>query len=206
MGSLPLRKRELSWTDLLARPEGERWELIDGEPFAMSPATTRHQFIVTQLGRQLANHFHGKKCRLWLAPMAVKLTDHDVVEPDLFVVCDPRQVKRTHIEGAPTLVIEILSESTLRHDRVRKFGLYELHGVKEYWIIHPYPSLLEVYVLSRGRFRLAGGYEKHEVPRSRAFPDLKLDLGDVFSFPIEPGEEIQMLRESLPPYAATREQ
>jgi Uma2 family endonuclease len=134
--------------------------------------------------------------------MAVKLSDHDVVEPDLFVVCDPGQVKRLHIEGPPALIVEVLSDSTLRHDRVTKFRLYEQAGVKEYWLIHPYPSLLEVYVLSRGRYRLHGGCERHEKPKSPSFPDLDVDLGAVFGFPLEPGEAATMVHESVPPYAA----
>jgi Uma2 family endonuclease len=202
MSALPAVKRGYSWADYLAWPESERWEIIGGEAFGMSPAPlSRHQFIVGRLAAQWFAFLDRKPCELWLAPMAVRLSDQDVVEPDLFVVCDPRQVKRTHIEGPPALVVEVLSERTMRHDRVRKYRLYERCGVREYWVVQPYPSLVEVYLLVDGHYRLDGGYEKHDVFRSPSFPALRLDLGLVFAFALEPGEDVSMLQESTPPYA-----
>ncbi len=206
MAGLPLYKQKRStWSDYLTWAEGERWEIVDGEVFDMSPTPlSRHQWVADRLHSRLVDFFEGKRCRLWFAPMAVKLSEEDVVEPDLFAVCNPRQIKRTHIEGPPALVIEILSESSYRHDRVTKRRLYERHGVKEYWIIQPHPALIEVNVLRNGKYELHGGYEKHETLRSPTFRGLRLPLKGVFDFPLEPGEEVQMVRESTPPYATRR--
>jgi Uma2 family endonuclease len=200
------RRKGYTWEDYLSWPEGERWEIVGGEAVDMSPTpTSRHQIVAMALGRQIANFLEGRKCRALMAPMAVRLSASDVVEPDILVVCEPKQIKRTHIEGAPTLAVEILSDRTLRHDRVTKLELYERFGVREYWIVHPYPSLVEVYVLEGGRYRQHGGYEKHETLRSPTFPKLAIDLRRVFDFPFEPGEEkIRMVREGRPPYVARR--
>jgi Uma2 family endonuclease len=206
MAGAPLHKRQrFTWADLLTWPDDERWEIIGGEAFDMSPPpSSRHPIVSMRLGVELAGYFRGKRCQPYAAPFSVKLADEDVVQPDLFVICSPRQIKRTHIEGAPKLVIEILSESTQRHDRVTKYRLYEKHGVKEYWLVQPYPSLVEVYVLRRGKYELHGGYEKHETLRSPTFRGLRVPLKGVFDFPLEPGEEVQTVRESTPPYPARR--
>jgi len=70
------------------------------------------------------------KCPVYPAPMDLKLSDRDVVQPDILVVCDPKQIKKTHVEGPPFLLIEILSFSTLLHDRGRKLELYARSGVQ----------------------------------------------------------------------------
>lgn len=206
MDTYPIQNQQnFTWTDYQSWPEGERWEIVGGEAFGMSPTpTSRHQFISMRLSGMFDRVFRGTGCQPFAAPMAVKLSEHDVVEPDLFVVCNPQQIKPTHIEGSPTLVVEILSESSLRHDRIRKLRLYERSGVSEYWLITPYPSLVEVYVLKDRLFHLDTGYEKHETLVSPTFPELHVDLSDIFDFPIEPGEEVVMIRESIPPYAAVR--
>jgi Uma2 family endonuclease len=110
-------------------------------------------------------------------------------------------MKRTHVEGAPALAIEILSESTALYDRTRKLRLYERSGVGEIWLVTPYPWLVEVLRLDGESYRLAGTYTKTDRLTSPTFPDLVVDLARVFDFPLEPGEEIQMVREGHPPYA-----
>jgi Uma2 family endonuclease len=168
----------------------------------MTPApTTRHQRILHELDRQLGNHFAGKPCQGFPAPTDVRLSDEDVVQPDLVVVCQPEKVKATHIAGAPTLVVEILSPSTATFDRVRKLALYARSGVREVWLITPYPWLAEVLVLDGDGYRLACACEKGDILRSEAFPDLKIRTDDIFSYPIDPNEQVEMVREGRPPYA-----
>jgi len=189
---LPLKKLEqrFTWADYQSWPDDERWEIIGGQPFAMSPSpTTRHQHISGQLSLSLTLHFRGKKCRPFAAPMDVKLSDEDVVQPDLLVVCNPSQIRRTHIEGAPRLVVEILSPDSILHDRMRKTALYARAGVRELWLVTPFPSLIEVFQLKRGAYRLEAAYPKEQELVSPTFPDLKIKLADVFDFPLEPGEE-----------------
>jgi len=121
--------------------------------------------------------------------MDVKLSDMDVVQPDVLVVCHPEQFKRTHIEGAPTLVIEILSDSSEQHDRGIKMRLYAVHGVPEVWLVKPYPSIVEVYRLDGRSYRLIETYVPPGNLSSPGFPKLKLKLKDIFEFPLELDEE-----------------
>lgn len=166
----------------------------------MSPAPTpRHQDIVLSLGEQLKRQFKGKNCKPYISPIDVKLSDLDIVQPDLIVVCDPAQVKRTHIEGAPKLAIEILSPISTTHDRLRKTRLYERAGVTEYWIVTPWPSLVEVFVLDGKSYRLHGVFGKDETLTSPTFPDLKLVLDPIFDFPLEPDEQPPAVREPPAP-------
>lgn len=190
-----------AWDDYRTWPDDQRWEIIGGEAFAMSPAPSlRHQSISAELTAQCQAHFRGKECRVFAAPTDVKLSEEDVVQPDLLVVCDRNKMRGTHIEGAPALVTEILSSSTAAFDRVRKMRLYARSGVKEVWLITPYPWLAEVYVLDGDSYRLAQSCEKNDTLTSAVFPGLTVDLQSVFDFPIEPDEEIQMVKEGRPPY------
>jgi len=192
-----------TWSDYRAWPDDERWEIVGGEAYDMSPAPlTRHQLIVSEIHLQVATFLKGHKCKALVAPIDVKLSDEDIVQPDLLVVCDPAQIQRTHIEGAPALVVEVLYESSLFHDRVRKMGLYARFGVREYWIVTPYPHLIEVYELADDAYKLRGGYTKGDKLVSPSFPELTLDLDRVFDFPLAPGEAVKMVKEGRPPYAA----
>lgn len=167
-----------------------------------SPAD-RHQVLCANLAAAMVPFFRDGPCRVLVAPMDVKLSEEDVVQPDLLVVCDPAQFKG-HIEGPPTLVVEILSPSTERHDRVRKLRLYARYGVSEYWIARPHPAVLEVLTLDAGSYRVHATYDATDTLESPAFPGLKLPLHDVFDLPIPPEERVQEIRESHPPYAHPR--
>lgn len=193
------RDLPFTWDDYRSWDDGQRWELIDGEAYAMSPAPrTRHQVVVTQLAIQLGTLLKGKRCQPFVAPVDVRLSDVDVVQPDLVVVCDPAQVKPTHIEGAPTLVVEVLSPSTALYDRKLKMRLYAASGVQEVWLVTPYPWLVEVYVLDGATYRLIHSLSKNDTLRSPTLPELTLGLASVFDFPLESGEEPPIAREPPP--------
>ena len=193
-----------TWAEYRTWSDDQRWEIIGGEAHAMSPSpTVRHQMVQTKLGRRLDEFFDGKPCRAIVSPMDVKLSDTDVVQPDVLVICDPQQIKLTHIEGAPALVVEILSESSALRDRTTKMRLYARHGIPEVWLVTPYPSMIEVYRLDGESYRLAGTYTRADALKSPGFPKLKLRLKDIFDFPQEPGEKKAMVvRETPPPYRA----
>nr|XP_061803731.1 uncharacterized protein slr1290-like [Nerophis lumbriciformis] len=200
----PLRQQQWTWDDYRTWNDDQRWELIASEPYCMSPSpTSRHQAIALDLGAWMAQHFKDKTCRPLISPMDVKLSDHDVVQPDLLVVCNPSQIRPTHIEGAPALVVEILSPSSTRHDRVRKLGLYARSGVSEYWLIQPYPALVEVLQLDGEGYRIAGVYTEADRLQSPSFPELTLDLAEIFTLPVLPEELIDEVRESAPPAYAS---
>lgn len=192
----PLRTiSKVSFQDYLSWTDEERWEVIDGHPYRMSAPTTEHQILCTDLCVILALHFKGKPCRVIASPLDVKLSDYDVVQPDLVVVCDRSQITKGHIEGAPTLAVEILSPSSVRHDKVRKARLYAAAGVQEYWILQPYPAMVEVLSLDGPTFRLHGAYTDQEVLTSAAFPDLSINLSELF-----PYQEVDEVREGIPTY------
>ena len=192
MESIP--KKRVSFTDYQSWTGEERWEIIDGKPFAMPAPTTLHQMLSMDLGVALHAFFKGKPCTVLASPLDVRLSEYDVVQPDLVVVCDKAQIQPTHIQGAPTLVVEILSPSTLRHDRIRKARLYAASGVKEYWIVQPSPAMIEIYLLDGPTFRLQAGYTDQDLLQSPTFPDLSLVLSEIFPF-----EEVDEVREGRPP-------
>ncbi len=160
---LALRDPEYhTYGDYLTWPEEVRYELIDGEAFLMAPApTVSHQNVAGEVFRQLANALHGgKPCRALIAPVDVRLPKTDeaderidtVVQPDVLVVCDPSKVSERGVRGAPDWVLEVLSPSTAGHDQVRKLRIYERHGVREYWLVHPRDKVLTVYRLIDGAY------------------------------------------------------
>ncbi len=203
MKTVSAARRHFSWEDYRAWDDGQRWELISGEPFCMSPApSSRHQMIVSRLFVQIFQHFRGRRCEPVVSPIDVKLSAEDVVQPDIVVICDRSQILETHIEGPPDLAVEVLSPSSHRHDRVRKLRLYAAFGVREYWLVQPYPPVIEVLQLTGEDYRIAGAYTDTEVLRSPTFPELALDLSAVFELPIPAEEQIDEIRESAPPYSA----
>ncbi len=202
MSSVALaRDVRYTWGDYRSWDDGQRWEIIDGRAYAMTPAPgTRHQTLLHELDCQLGGFFRERECRVFPAPTDVKLDSENVVQPDISVVCEKDKIKRTHIEGAPTLVIEILSPSTSAFDRTRKLRLYARSGVKEVWLVTPYPWLVEVLVLDDGCYRIENAYERDETLWSVVFPDLRIGLTEVFNYPIDPDERVDMVKEGRPPY------
>ncbi len=189
-----------TWTDYQAWDDNQRWEVIGGNAYLMSPSpTSRHQGIVAEFSRQMGNFFKGKSCRLFVSPMDVVLSEEDVVQPDLLIVCDPAQVKRTHVSGAPSLAVEVLSASSAFRDRMLTMRLYARSGIKEFWIVTPWPSMVEVFVLRGERFEVHDVLGKEQTLVSPSFPELQITLKDVFDFPLEPGEEPPVAREPPAP-------
>jgi Uma2 family endonuclease len=181
------RHQTISWKEYLSWPRDERFELIDGEPYAMSPAPRReHQRLLTELTRQVANALQHEPCDVYPAPFDVKLSPREaderptVVQPDLTVVCDEAKLTEQGVTGPPDLVVEIVSPDTGFHDRGRKFDLYERYGVAEYWIVEPNEKLIEVYRLENSRFLRAGVSGPEESLKSVAVPAIEIDLSALF--------------------------
>jgi Uma2 family endonuclease len=204
MPPTPAPQRKYSWEDYRSWNDGKRWEVIDGEVFAMTPAPSlRHQHVAGALHGTLFPYFKKNPCDLFNAPTAVKLADDTVVQPDLLVVCDRKQEQGSHIDGAPTLVIEVVSPSSIIHDRMRKMVLYARHGVRELWLVTPFPSLVEVYVLEGGKYAHTAAYAPGDTLRSPTFPDLTVAMDEIFDFPPEEGDDlVQLVKEGTPPGVA----
>jgi len=180
-----------TYADLLNWPENERWELIDGVAYDMTPAPSRaHQDISFALGLQFGNFLKHKSCRVYSAPFDVRLphpseddmTTTTVVQPDLTVVCDLKKLDARGCLGAPTLVVEILSPETAAKDRREKFDLYERVGVPEFWIISPVKQTLQVYIIDkRGRYSAPTAYRRDEQVPVGVLPGLTVELAEVFA-------------------------
>jgi Uma2 family endonuclease len=167
-GTSPLKPalssdRPFTYRDYKTWPEGERWELIHGEAYAMSPAPRRlHQELLGGLYTQMHTFFSGKPCRTYIAPVDVFIPEGDeeldditqVVQPDAFVVCDKTKLIDEGILGAPDFIIEILSPSTAMKDQTQKRMLYEAKGVREYWIVNPDTLEVFIYALKNGSYGL----------------------------------------------------
>jgi len=169
-------KREGRFTlaDWRAWPEGERWELIDGVAYAMSPSPrVAHQGAAFDLGRRLGNFLEGKPCRVFMAPLDVFLfegeDDAGVVEPDVLAVCDQGKVGEDGIHGAPDFIAEVLSDSTAARDLGAKKEAYERAGVREYWIIHTETRSVFRYQRSGERFAPLTEFRRDEAAVSVVF-------------------------------------
>ncbi|GJL49045.1 MAG: hypothetical protein NPIRA01_02720 [Nitrospirales bacterium] len=132
---------KLTYEDYLGFPDyGKRHELIGGEHHVTPAPITKHQRIASNLQGYIFQHSqHTKQGRIFSAPTDVVLTDTDVVQPDILFIRSERLsiITRQNIQGAPDLVIEILSETTRQRNERLKRTLYEQHGVNEYWIADP---------------------------------------------------------------------
>ena len=135
-----------------------RWELINGVAYDMTPAPSfDHQRLSSNLnisiGLALRDALNkvGGDCQVLAAPLDVYL-DASVVQPDLVILCDPAKISKRGIEGAPDLVIEILSPATASKDVTRKWWLYEAAGVLEYLIVDPDEKVGRLLRLARGLY------------------------------------------------------
>ena len=143
--SAPDPIRRYTVQDYLSWPDDVRCELIHGQVYDMTPTPSLdHQEVVGALYAALRDesargrHGGGGSCRVFVAPVDVVLSRDTVVQPDVVVVCDPaKTADRQRVQGAPDLVVEVLSPSTSIKDRREKRALYEAHGVPEYLIVDP---------------------------------------------------------------------
>ena len=187
MTSLP-QERRCSFADLLEWDDSVRYELYDGWPIALASPSNRHQLVSGDIFRQIANYLVGKRCKVYSAPFDVRLFEEKddgpedvftVVQPDISVVCDPGKTDGHGCKGAPDPVIEVLSPSTARYDRLIKFSQYRQAGVREYWIVDPEDRIAEVYRLKDGQYYAAVYGSDAEVPVG-VLEDCRVDLSTVF--------------------------
>ena len=185
--------------------EKERFELIDGKVVLMSPRTRiNHARISGAIYFAFARYLQGKRCEPFCDGVDVYLDEKNHFIPDVMIVCNPDQVKETHIEGAPALVVEVLSVSTQFRDRGVKMHAYAAAGVQEYWLVNPNDKSIEVYLNHEGTFvldniynwfteeqrqendaapveqKLAAELLPREIPVS-LYDDFRIPLADIFA-------------------------
>ncbi len=188
--ALPAEKDRYTFADCLTWGEDERIEIINGEAVMMAPSpATDHQLISGELFGQIHSYLKGKKCKVISAPFDVRLFEQDgdgpedvdtVVVPDITVVCDPDKLDKHGCKGAPDMVVEILSPSTQRHDRLTKFNLYQRAGVREYWIVDPANRAVQSFVLEDGRYSVKEFGTAGDKLRVNVLEDCVIDLSEVF--------------------------
>ncbi|MDR1257589.1 MAG: Uma2 family endonuclease [Spirochaetaceae bacterium] len=185
---MPLAKENPYYTyaDYLAWNENEHYEIIDGEAYMMSAPARIHQEISGNFYYALRSFLEGKTCKVYAAPFSVRLfpeedeSDGTVTEPDITVVCDPSKLDDRGCNGAPDFIIEIISASTARNDRILKFNKYREAGVREYWIADPEEKVVSVYVLKDGQY-MAVNYDDTAAVPVTVLPGCMVDLKIVFS-------------------------
>ena len=170
----------LTYEDYCLLPNnGKRYEIIDGELSATPSPLRRHQKVLANLlyylTRFVKEHDLGE---VYPAPFDVVFSDFDVVEPDLLYISKARAsiVTEKNVQGAPDLVVEILSENTAKIDRTTKLKLYARNGVWEYWMVDPESCSMEIYRLTSGGFELAAQMDSSQSLTSPLFPGFVLPL------------------------------
>ncbi len=179
--------KKLTYQDYLEIPEepGYRFEILDGVLIKEPSPSVIHQRVSRRLERILEDYFGEIDAggEVFDAPLDVTPIDYNVVQPDILYVASDQQsiVKDTHIDGAPKLVVEIISPSTHRKDRLKKMQIYQRAGVQHYWLVDPEERTLECFALRDGLYaRVAAGMDD-EVVEHPDFAGLSIDLKALWS-------------------------
>ncbi|MBC7829565.1 MAG: Uma2 family endonuclease [Chitinophagaceae bacterium] len=191
----PYSEYGFTYADYLTWNFKERLELINGQLFKMSPAPTIvHQRISYNLEKILGRFVENHDCSIFHAPIDVKLKgkgnnkkklrDEDiitVVQPDIIIVCDEEKLKDGRaIDGAPDLVVEILSPGNTKTEMKYKLELYEENEVKEYWVVYPEYKQVAVFRLNSNMLFEKPIFFTEESVISFIFPALKAPLHQIF--------------------------
>lgn len=181
--------KRYTYADYLNWDDNERWELIDGIPFNMTPAPgTKHQRVSGRLFNQFFNYLDDKTCEVFTAPFDVRLEGHTTkneeilhsVQPDIVVICDKNKIDEKGCKGSPDLIVEVLSPSTSKLDKQIKKKTYENFKIKEYWIVDPLNENVEVFVLTEGRYIESRVFEKNDDIKVGIFDGFMIKLNSIF--------------------------
>ena len=176
-----------TYADYLMWKIKDRVEILKGKIFKMSPAPTiSHQGISFNLSGLFFMYFHNKPCKVFASPFDVVLKNKNgkedtVVQPDLCIVCDPEKLADgKRCQGAPDLIIEILSPGNSKKEMVNKYELYEEAGVREYWVVRPDYKEITQFVLENNKYRTLPPIVEGTIIHSAIFPELSLQTEDIF--------------------------
>ncbi len=178
MGLAAKIQKRYTYADYITWTDEERWEIIDGVAYNMSPAPkVKHQRIVSRLDFEFSTKL--KDCLHFIAPTDIVLDDFNVVQPDVFVVCDKNKITEDNIKGSPDLIIEVTSPSTELKDKREKKNLYEKFGVKEYIILSPEGEYTERYCLRDDKYGVSEIYNWDEILKL-CFFEIEIKLWEIF--------------------------
>jgi Uma2 family endonuclease len=174
---------KFTYQDYLHLPEDRRYEIIEGELFMIPAPGSYHQDVSRNLEFILWEFVKKRGLgKIYYAPTDIVLSNEDIVQPDIIFIEKGRLgiIKEKNVQGAPDLIVEILSPSLRYRDRVHKKKLYQRHGVREYWIVDPKKKQIELMVLEEGRYRMIGVYGLGDTMESPLLRGLKVSLKEVF--------------------------
>ena len=163
--------------------DGKRYEIIDGDLLVTPAPMSRHQLVLSNFHWWVRSYLEENRIgKVLFAPFDVVLSDVNVVEPDLLFLSNARldRLTRKNAQGAPDLVVEVLSESTRRTDAIRKRKLYEGVDVLEYWIVDPELETVKVHRKAGDRF-------------DRPI-ELSNEAGDTLTTPLLPGFAVPLAK------------
>jgi Uma2 family endonuclease len=176
-----------SYSDYLLWQFSERIELIKGYILKMSPAPSRrHQTVSQNINKYFLNLFSNHNCSVYVAPFDVRLPvksakkNATVVQPDLCIICEESKLDDKGCDGAPDLIVEILSPKNSKHDIETKFNLYQESGVKEYWIVETEQRFVLVYTLKNGEYIGLKPFGEGETIISPLFSEMKITVDTIF--------------------------
>lgn len=176
-----------TYSDYLLWQFSERVELIKGFIRKMSPAPSRkHQTISQNLNWKIYSFFENRPCSVFVAPFDVRLPiksskkDTTVVQPDLCIICDENKLDDKGCNGAPDLIVEILSPNNSKHDVDTKFNLYQESGVKEYWMVEPEERIVLVYTLRNEEYIGLKPFSEGQIIKSPLFSEMQITVDEVF--------------------------
>ena len=181
-------RKRVSYEEFLkiSRESEERYEYINGEIYLLASPKTTHQKALGELYSIFYNLFKGKKCIPMIAPYDIRLKRHkkdiNVVQPDLMVICDleDKLGADDYYYGVPSLVLEIISNSTRGKDYLKKLDLYMSCGVSEYWIVDPVNREIHVYSFKDKDIEMNRTFRENDTISSFLFTDLRFRANDVF--------------------------
>ena len=175
---------KFTYEDYRTAPPDKRYELLDGDLLLNPAPNLKHQSVQVGMGRRLAQFIEERALgAFFFAPCDVVLSDTDVVQPDLLFVSNERAHLLSggdNVQGAPDLVVEILSPGTADRDRGYKRALYAKHGVKEYWLVDPAAETVSILRLRGGVLAVARTFGRNETLQSPLLAGFELDLEDIF--------------------------
>lgn len=181
---IPEGKIVLTYDDYVELPnDGNRYEILEGELAVTPVPRPEHQeasvALTSILSRHIKTHDLGK---LYHAPIDLILESSSVLQPDLLFVSKARQqiITDKAIEGVPDLVIEILSPSTTRRDRITKAQIYTRHKVPAYWLVDPQAKSMEIYLLTSDTYRLVATLQGDTPQAVPPFDNLSLSAKEIF--------------------------
>lgn len=174
---------KLTYADYCNTPDDERYELLDGD-LVMTPAPREaHQRVLMNLSYLLFQAVKETNAgRVYAAPFDVVLSDTDVVQPDLLFISNEREyiITEENVQGAPDLVVEILSPSTADRDLAIKRDLYARHGVREYWIVDTDARTVTVLVRDAERYTELGVCGENQTLASPTLKGFTIDPSEIF--------------------------